>query len=82
MKDPSMSQGQLAQAIGLDSGRKGISRWENGDNLPSALSFLALLVALGIHLTEPPPDPPRAVNSELRELRLVIEGLNGKKGEP
>ena len=69
-----LTQGELAQAIGLSSGRFQVGHWEDGQNVPDGIYLLAMFQALGVEVSALPVDPPRAVNSELRELRRIIEG--------
>ena len=63
-----MTQEQLAHAVGTD--RRNIRRWEVDGHDPAGSMLMRVLDAVGVQLTPAPPgELPRAVNTELRELR-------------
>jgi transcriptional regulator with XRE-family HTH domain len=73
-----MSQDELAQAMGLDSGRRTISRWESGASEPGAANLLLLFDALGVHVSPLLDVRPRALNAELAANTKVLERLERK----
>jgi transcriptional regulator with XRE-family HTH domain len=63
-----LTQEQLAHAVGTD--RRNIRRWEVDGHDPAGSMLMRVLDAVGVQLTPAPPSElPRAVNTELRELR-------------
>jgi transcriptional regulator with XRE-family HTH domain len=63
-----LTQEQLAHAVGTD--RRNIRRWEVDGHDPAGSMLMRVLDAVGVQLVPAPPgDLPRAVNTELRELR-------------
>ena len=63
-----LTQEQLAHAVGTD--RRNIRRWEVDGHDPAGSMLMRVLDAVGVQLTPAPPgELPRAVNTELRELR-------------
>ena len=63
-----LTQEQLAHAVGTD--RRNIRRWEVDGHDPAGSMLMRVLDAVGVQLTPAPPgELPRAVNTELRDLR-------------
>jgi transcriptional regulator with XRE-family HTH domain len=72
-----LTQDQLAAAIGTD--RRNIRRWEVEGHDPAGSVLLKILEAVGVELVPGPPDSlPRALNAELRELRLLLYDLEDR----
>lgn len=69
-----LTQKQVDKATEVDV--RNLSRWETGRNEVGAVSFLAVMDALGVELSQRPPESiPKAVNEELRLLRVSQERL-------
>lgn len=77
-KKAKLSQVDAAQTIGVSD--RDIRRWERGA-APGGTKLLRLLSAYGVRFEQAPPaELPRAVNAELRSLRLAIEASAGGGG--
>ena len=72
-----LTQDELAAAIGTD--RRNIRRWEAEGHDPAGTVLLRMLSALGVHLVpQAPHELPRAVNTELRDLQLLLHDLEDR----
>jgi transcriptional regulator with XRE-family HTH domain len=66
-----LTQEQLAHAVGTD--RRNIRRWEVDGHDPAGSMLIRVLDAVGVQLVPSPPgELPRAVNTELRELKARL----------
>ncbi len=66
-----LTQEQLAHAVGTD--RRNIRRWEVDGHDPAGSMLMRVLDAVGVELVpSPPSELPRAVNTELRELKARL----------
>jgi transcriptional regulator with XRE-family HTH domain len=66
-----LTQEQLAHAVGTD--RRNIRRWEVDGHDPAGSMLMRVLDAVGVQLVPSPPgELPRAVNTELRELKARL----------
>jgi transcriptional regulator with XRE-family HTH domain len=66
-----LTQEQLAHAVGTD--RRNIRRWEVDGHDPAGSMLMRVLDAVGVQLVPSPPgELPRAVNTELHELKARL----------
>lgn len=72
-----LTQDQLAAAVGTD--RRNIRRWEIEGHDPAGTVLLRILDAVGVELVpKQPPELPRAVNAELRDLQSLLYDLEDR----